>query len=520
MRISTGQIYQAGLKALLDQQSALAKTQQQVATGRRVLVPSDDPAASAELLGLDQSYRITSQYQENITMARTRLNQEESTLASIGNMLNRVRELANQGNNSTLTNIDRGALAVEVKQLLQELFDLANTRDASGEYLFAGMQSRTQPFTVDAAGNYRYNGDQGQRFVQIGPTRQVATGDTGLEVFQGARAGNGTFTVRDDPANTGSGIIDPGSVIDHALYDGDTYTISFPLRTDAGATLTFNDSVGTNDDLTYSLAINGTTVYTVSESGTPVTTLDGLAAQINDDTAATGVRALVIDGSLYLLNVQPSSKPITVTESLSGASDGDNDTATGYFGSVLTGTTTPSTTQALGPADGDFYIVEDSAGNLEASGAYAEYGAITFNGITTNIHGTPRTGDRFTIAPSERRDLFSMVQDLADTLEGGVGGSVTIGSYTNAMNRFLADIDQAMENINAVRARVGARLNAVDSQEELNSAFLLHLDEARSNLQDLDYASAITRLNQQMMGLEAAQKSFLRIQDLSLFNFI
>ena len=520
MRISTGQIHQAALKSLLDQQANLSKTQQQVASGKRILAPSDDPAVSAELLGLDQSYSLTSQYQENITAARTRLNREESTLASMTDILNRIRELANQGNNSTLTNIDRGAIAVEVEQGLKELFALANTRDASGEYLFAGMQSQPQPFSVDAAGNYTYNGDDGQRFIQIGPTRQVASGDSGLAVFQGARDGNGTFTVRDHPANTGSGIIDPGSVTDPAAWDGGTYTISFPVATPATASLSFGDTVGTDDNLTYTLAINGTTVYSVSEGGTPVNTLDGLAAVINDDSAATGVRAVVADGALYLLNTQPSSDPITVRETLSGASDGDADTLDGYFGSALSGATAPSNELIYGPADGDFYIVEDSAGTIQASGPYADNGAIAFKGIVTNIRGTPRSSDTFTIAPSSRRDMFSMVGDLARTLSGGVSGETTITQYSNAMNRFLADIDQAMENINAVRARVGARLNAVDSQEELNGAFKLHLEEARSNLQDLDYASAITRLNQQMMGLEAAQKSFLRIQNLSLFNFL
>ncbi len=520
MRISTSQIHQSAVRSLLEQQAALSKTQQQVSSGKRILVPSDDPAAAAELLGLDQSSRITSQYQDNITAARQRLNLEESTLGSITDILTRIRELAVQGSNSTLTNVDRGAIGVEVEQNLNELFDLANTRDASGEYLFAGMQSRTQPFSADADGNYSYNGDQGQRFIQIGPTRQVASNDAGSEVFQGARNGNGRFTVQDNAANTGGGIIDPGSVTDSTLYDGDTYTISFPVRTGATPTLTFSDAIGTNDNLGYSLAINGTTVYSVSESGTPVATLDELAAVINDDTAVTGVRALVADGSLHLINTSPGAGPISVTESMSGASDGDGDGVTGYFGSVLTGASQPSATLTLPESDGDFYVVEDSAGNVETSGVYAEYAPIAFNGIVTNIHGTPRTGDAFTIAPSTRKDVFSMVRDLARLLQGGVDASKDVPRFSNAMNRFLSDIDQAMENINAARARVGARLNALDSQEELNSAFKLHIDTTRSQFQDLDYASAITRLNQQMVGLEAAQKSFLRIQGLSLFNFI
>ena len=77
-----------------------------------------------------------------------------------------------------------------------------------------------------------------------------------------------------------------------------------------------------------------------------------------------------------------------------------------------------------------------------------------------------------------------------------------------------------MNNLERIRSQVGSRLNAMDSQENLNDAYSLQLQTTLSRLEDLDYAEAITRLEQQLTGIQAAQQSFVRIQGLSLFNFL
>lgn len=520
MRISTSQLHNLGLNAILDQQAKLIRTQQQIATGKRVLNPSDDPSAVASSININQSIKRTEQFQENINTARSRQNLEEQTLAGINDIFNRIRELAIQGNKTSLTNTDRQTIASEIRQNLAGLLSLSNTQDSNGEYLFSGYQGMTQPFSVDSSGNYIYNGDNGQRYLQIGPGRQVAVSDSGVDVFQAIRNGNGSFTTRDNPANAGTGVIDPGTVINAAASDGDTYSITFPITTSATDTLVFGDNVGTDDDLNYTLNINGTTVYSVSESGTPVNTHEGLAAEINDDSATTGVKAYVANGTLYLGYTTPSTNPITVTEGLSGGSDGDLDTATGYFGSALSGTTTPNADIAYNAGDADFYIVEDSAGNLETSGAYTSGSQIAFNGIATNISGSPRTSDSFTLSPSTNQDLFTTVENLALALENGSDTPAGVAGLANAVSRALTDIDQSMNNVEQIRSQVGSRLKALDSQQDLNDAYSLQLQTTLSGLEDLDYADAITRLEQQLTGLQAAQQSFVSIRGLSLFNFL
>src|SRR5690606_32655337 len=142
---------------------------------------------------------------------------------------------------------DRRAIAIEVRQHLDDLVGLANTVNASGEYLFAGYQGLTRPFSVDGSGAAVYHGDNGQRLVQIGPNRQVPVNDNGLDVFMAPR-GNGSFATLAHPANAGGGVIDMGSV--NGAYAGGHYTVSFPIATPATGALTFGDAGG-NDDLGY-----------------------------------------------------------------------------------------------------------------------------------------------------------------------------------------------------------------------------------------------------------------------------
>ncbi len=183
MQLSTSQIYQQAVTSMLDKQTALAKTQQQLATGQKILAPSDDPGAATRILNLTQVIETTDQYQRNADFADTRLALEETVLTDIGDMLQRVRGLAVQANNATNTAQDRKIIAIEVRATLDSLLQLSNSKDANGEYLFSGFKTDTEPFSDAGSGNFVYAGDQGQRSIQVGPKRQVVTGDAGNDVF-------------------------------------------------------------------------------------------------------------------------------------------------------------------------------------------------------------------------------------------------------------------------------------------------------------------------------------------------
>ncbi|MCP4047806.1 MAG: flagellar hook-associated protein 3, partial [Gammaproteobacteria bacterium] len=80
--------------------------------------------------------------------------------------------------------------------------------------------------------------------------------------------------------------------------------------------------------------------------------------------------------------------------------------------------------------------------------------------------------------------------------------------------------DQAMEKLVTVRTQVGARLNEIDSQQDINANIILYAQQNLSQAQDLDYAEAIGRMELELLGLQASQQAFIKMQGLSLFNYL
>lgn len=398
MRLSTTQIFQQGISAILDQQGRLSKVQEQLSTGKRIVNPSDDPSGSVRSLELQRAIDTTDQYVKNSDQAYTRLQLEETTLSQMNETLQRIRELAVQANNDSQDDESRAGVAVEISQRLEELLGLANTRDSNGEYIFAGYQSQGTAVTRDASGNFVYNGDQNPRYLQISSVRQIALGDAGSDVFFSIPDGNGTFSTAPAATNTGNGAIDTGSLVDVTAWVEDDYTISF----------------------------TGPGAYEV---------LDGGGASIATGTFQSGV-------------------------------------------------------------------------------------PISFNGVEVTITGQPAVGDTFSVAASQSKDMFGIVQDLQTALTTGSSTPSEKAQFRSTVNRALGELDQAMDRVLEVRADIGGRMNAIDSQRNIHETASLNLQQSLSDIQDLDYAEAISRFNQQLVTLQAAQQTYTQVQGLSLFNYI
>lgn len=257
MRISTTQIYTQGVQAFGVQQTKLAHLQQQISTGVRITKPSDDPVAAARVLELQQTIELHEQYQVNIDHANYRLSLEESALSSAENILIRIRELTIQGNNAPLDLSNRLAIVAEVDELYEQMLSIANALDANGDYLFAGYQNQTQPFTETITGSIShvvFNGDDGQRSLQISQLRQMNIDTSGREVFMSipsAVALNETTGA----ANAGTGIMAPAHVFDNSVYVADSYQITFNAGlpqtydvVDSAGNLVVDDAVYTDSD--------------------------------------------------------------------------------------------------------------------------------------------------------------------------------------------------------------------------------------------------------------------------------
>jgi len=231
MRISTAEFTAQAILAIDNQSSALQTTQNQLSTGLAVQTAADNPVAASQIVQLSQQQAQLTQYGANLQSAQTRLTLEESSLSTATTNLQSIRDLVVQAGDATLNDSNRAQIATQIQTQIQALLGTANTKDASGEYLFSGYAAQTQPFAIDSSGNVSYQGDAGNRLIQISADQSVADSDTGATAFMNVAAGNGTFTTSANAANTGSGIIDSGSVVDSAQWVPDNYTLTFTSPT-------------------------------------------------------------------------------------------------------------------------------------------------------------------------------------------------------------------------------------------------------------------------------------------------
>lgn len=245
MRISTSLSYSTALNSMLDQQSKLSETQLKISEGKRIINPSDDPIGSGIALNLKQQIESAKQFNKNGQTAQTGLQVTESSLASVTDILNRVRELVLQGANGTLNYSDRESLAIEIERRYDELIGIANTQLSDGKYVFSGFSTAVQPFTKDIAGNIVYNGDQGKHFVDVNSSVTVQTNLSGSEIFEEIPTGNGTFLSTANTSNSGTGVISSGSLVDASVYVPDTYTVTFQNNAASQLTYQITDSSGT-----------------------------------------------------------------------------------------------------------------------------------------------------------------------------------------------------------------------------------------------------------------------------------
>ncbi len=177
-------------------------------------------------------------------------------------------------------------------------------------------------------------------------------------------------------------------------------------------------------------------------------------------------------------------------------------------------------TYTLGFTSSTSWEVRDSLSNLVASGNYAAGSAIAFNGAEVTVTGDPGTGDSFTIAPATTEDVFRTLNDLASSLEVGGTTASSRSLVSTAVANGLTQLDQALDHIIDTRAVVGARLATVDHAQASRQQLDDELAGSVGALRDLDYAAAISRMNQQLTGLQAAQAAYTRIAQLSLFNYL
>ncbi len=226
MRISTAGMYAQGLQSMLQRQSEMVRTHEQMSTGRLYSRAGQDPAAASAAQGLDHALAALDSYKASAGHMDRRLNLQEHALTNANDRVGRARDLIVQANKPSLSAADRKTIAVELRHLRAELISIGNSNDGAGRALFAGTRDGVVPF-ADNAGTVVYSGNDGQNSVVVAPGLGLADTDPGSALFMRMPSGDGFVRGTAGTANTGSGVLQSSSVTNHSAWNGDGITVEF-----------------------------------------------------------------------------------------------------------------------------------------------------------------------------------------------------------------------------------------------------------------------------------------------------
>lgn len=188
MQVGTGYFFDSRNRQMTALNGAAQRLQTQLATGKKLLAPSDDPVATGRLARLSIAQADQDQYAQNVKLAGSLLAQTDSTLESVSNNLKRATELAIRAGNETLNAENRAAIAAELDAMLEDMLSLANTTDLRGNALFGGSADGPA-YTKAADGTIRFAGAGEAPPVPIGAGASIAATDSGPRVFEGFSVG-------------------------------------------------------------------------------------------------------------------------------------------------------------------------------------------------------------------------------------------------------------------------------------------------------------------------------------------
>lgn len=554
MRISSIQAFNNGVNGIGRNYANVIRTQEQISSGNRILTPADDPVASVRLLQLEQQQAVLGQYKQNLTAAKNSLTQEETTISSVVNVLQRVRELAVQAGGGALSADDRKSIAKELSEREGELLNLMNSRNARGEYLFSGFLGKTEPFIRNPDGTYSYQGDEGQRSLQVAGSSNVAINDNGKRLFEGVTNANRIINalgvnnaalptpplpatnIPALPAADQRVFMSPGLVQDNQAFNsnfrtGEPYSLAFVSGTEfriydsAGADVTSEVPGG---GLIDPLASGGNTINfrgmrfqldVVLQPGDNELDLDSLLA----DTATAGTPG--INTHSFTLQSAPTdfavnrsstnnSTAIIAPVGISNQATFDSQFPTSGIVLRFTDDTNYQVfAQPVGPST-PAIATGTAPGPFPAS--FSVFGA----DFTLSAPAAVAGGDEFAVQPQfqEQRSILNTISRLRQALESSPTSPAGNLGVRNEVAIALTNLDSGMGKVLEVQTEIGARLNLIETTEIDNEDVTLVNKAVQAELRELDFAEALSRLSFQTIVLEAAQQSYVRISGLNLFN--
>lgn len=257
MRVSTAQFYFQNSQQLSNKQSGVNEQSNYISAGKRVLTAKDDAVSYSTLSGYKDELTNIEKYKRNITQAENRNSLQDTSFANAENLMQELKQLFIQANNGTLSDADLKSLAQLGRNSQEQLLDIANSKDETGGYIFAGYQIDKKPFALQPDNSVNYLGDNGVRELQIAKNVMVATNQPGDTAFEKVTNSIGDFTPTYG-TNTSGFAVTRAVIADPSIYDPATNPPDFKFIFTAPNNLRVEDSGGTT--------IYPTTAYTPGQT--------------------------------------------------------------------------------------------------------------------------------------------------------------------------------------------------------------------------------------------------------------
>jgi len=474
IRITQGMLYSQALGDVQNSLFRYSRLQTEVATGRRINRPSDDPAAALRILPLRNDLRSLDQMVDNVALARETLNTGAASLEDGSALMQRIRELTTQAANGTLSAGDRSSIGAEVEQLLNQLVGIGNSRRGD-KYLFGGTENGDPPFDlVSDAGGTRvvYRGNRESLDVEVAPGVRTALNVPGDSIFQLRNRGATTFTPAAGAGTVGTGAVPAGA--------GDT-GIGF-------------------GDLSVTFAGLGTGTPSEITAGTgPTTAVGPLTFEFT-----TGPNTLGIGGGTKL--------PIPVTNGTFTTADGRTITlsVTGVP-TTLTGTFTANANLTTDGGETFTTVTDFSQSSVQVRNS--------FDGTVLNVdvQNLARTGDEH-VKFQGTFDAFTTLVTLRDLLQNEEGLPDQI--VRDRVAQMLTEVDSAHDAILDGVRELGFRSSSMDVLSNRVEGLRASRTESLSLVQDTDIAEAILDLQRQDLSYQAALQVSSRVIQTTLASFL
>ena len=285
MEISTKLFNQRAVQQFSRMNEDIQNLQNRVATGKNILRASDDPIAAVNLSVAKEQKALIERFEKNAASARQTLDLTDGALQQAVNVVTRITELAIQAGNDTYGVHDREAIETEVDELTNVLVSIANTRDPSGQSIFGGFKTDIDAFKVHLDGNITYQGDTGQRSLQLSENMPVTTSLDGANAFMRVETAKGSLSVFDMLKSAKSAISSAASAHKQATSTGSAL-VEFTLP---------------RDPIGWKFSITGSKGTAEISADISTGNIAALSTAINAQTSSTGVAAAVdANGALKL----------------------------------------------------------------------------------------------------------------------------------------------------------------------------------------------------------------------------